>query len=321
MRFATIDSRGHPVPNSPPASVLQSLSDDLAAAVAAASPSLVAIHARRRIPCTGVIWSPGVVVTAHHTVQREERISVTLADGTAVGATLAGRDATTDLAVLRLESDVGRPIARAEPGTARVGQIVLALGMPGPSVTAAFGVVSAAGGEWRTWHGGRIDQHIRLDIAIYDGFSGGPAIDASGRMLGLNSSGLARASAMTIPLATIERVAGLLLASGHVRRGYVGLGVQPVRLPAGLVRGHALPREAGLMVVSIEEGGPAHAAGVALGDVIVSCEGSPVSDPAELLAALTGERVGTPVALRLLRGGVPREIAVTVGERPRRGEG
>ncbi len=306
---------------SSPASVLQTLSDDLAAAVAAASPSLVAIHARRRIPSSGVIWSPGVVVTAHHTIQRDEGITVRLADGTSVGATLAGRDPTTDLAVLRLHSEVGHPIARATDGAARVGQLILALGMPGPAVTAALGVVSSAGGEWRTWHGGRIDQHIRLDIAIYDGFSGGPAIDASGRMLGLNSSGLARASAMAIPLSTIERVAQQLLASGHVRRGYVGLGVQPVRLPAGVVAAHSLPREAGLMVISIEEGGPAHAAGVALGDVILSCEGTPVADPAELLAALTGDRVGTPVALRLLRGGVPRDVAVTVGERPRRGEG
>lgn len=310
-------------PGSTPSStsVLQSLSDDLTAAVAAATPSLVAVHARRRIPSSGVIWSPGVVVTAHHTVQRDDRITVSLADGTSVGATLAGRDPTTDLAVLRLNSEVGRPAARAANATARVGQLVLALGMPGPAVTAALGVVSAAGGEWRTWHGGRIDQHIRLDIAIYDGFSGGPAIDAQGRMLGLNSSGLARASAMTIPLSTIDRVAQQLLASGHVRRGYVGLGVQPVRLPAGVVSAHALPREAGLMVISIEEGGPAHAAGVSLGDVIVSCEGGAVSDPAELLAWLTGDRVGTPVTLRLLRGGAPHDIAVTVGERPRRGEG
>ncbi|MBK6308407.1 MAG: trypsin-like peptidase domain-containing protein [Gemmatimonadetes bacterium] len=236
--------------------MLQSLSDDLAAAVAKASHSLVAIHARRRIPSTGVIWRPGIVVTAHHTIQREERITVTLADGTSVGATLAGRDPTTDIAVLRLNSEVGVPIERAATGAARVGQLVLALGMPGPAVTAALGVVSATGGEWRTWHGGRIDQFIRLDLAIYDGFSGGAAIDASGRMLGLNSSGLARASAMTIPLATVERVAEQLLTSGRVRRGYIGLGVQPVRLPAGVVAAHALPREVGLMVVSIEEGAP-----------------------------------------------------------------
>ena len=303
-----------------PATVLESLSNDLSAAVRAASASMVAIHARRRIPSSGIIWRPGIVVTTHHTIQREDNITVTLADGTTVGATLAGRDPTTDLAVLRLNSEVGVPIARAPLG-AQVGQLVLALGMPGPSVTAALGVVSATGGEWRTWHGGRIDQFIRLDVAIYDGFSGGATVDAGGRLLGINSSGLARASAMTIPLATVERVAEQLLASGRVRRGYIGLGVQPVRLPAGVVTQHALSQQVGLMVVSIEEGAPAHAAGVSLGDVVVTCEGTPLADPSELLASLTGERIGTPLALRVLRAGALVEVAVTVGERPRRGEG
>lgn len=303
------------------ATVLQSLSDDLATAAATASRSLVAIHARRRIPSSGVIWSPGLVVTAHHTIQRDERITVTLSDGTTVGATLAGRDPSTDVAVLRLASEVGVPIARAPLGSARVGQLVLALGMPGPAATAALGVVSALGGEWRTWHGGRIDQFIRLDVAIYDGFSGGAAVDASGRMLGLNSSGLARASAMTIPLATVERVAEQLVANGRVRRGYIGLGVQPVRLPAGVVSAHALARDVGLMVVSIEEGGPAHAAGIFLGDVLVAADGKPVAEPGDLLATLSGDRIGAPVTIRLLRGGAPHDIAVTVGERQSAREG
>ncbi len=221
--------------------------------------------------------------------------------------------------MLRLNSEVGVPFPRST-APARVGQLVMALGMPGPAVTAALGVVSAVGGEWQTWHGGRIDQFVRLDIAIYDGFSGGAAIDAGGRLVGINSSGLARASAMTIPLATVERVAEQLLASGRVRRGYIGLGVQPVRLPAGVVAAHGLAAGTGLIVVSIEEGGPAHAAGVSLGDVVVACEGRSASDPADLLAALTGERIGTPITLRILRGGAPSDIVVTVGERQRRTE-
>ncbi|MCC6930346.1 MAG: trypsin-like peptidase domain-containing protein [Gemmatimonadaceae bacterium] len=294
---------------------LQSLSDELATAAATASRSLVAIHARRRIPSSGVVWRPGVVVTAHHTIQRDEGITVTLADGTTVGATLAGRDPSTDLAVLRLASEVGVPITRAPLASARVGQLVLALGMPGAAATAALGIVSSVGGEWRTWHGGRIDQFIHLDVAIHDGFSGGAAIDVSGRMLGINSSGLARASAMTIPLATIERVVEQLVANGRVRRGYIGLGVQPVRLPAGVVRAQSLSRDVALMVISIEEGGPAHAAGIFLGDVLVAADGRPVADPGDLLATLTGDRIDTPVTIRLLRGGAPHDIAVTVGER------
>lgn len=307
-------------PSSSPSSMLQTLSDDLAGAVAKAAPSMVAIHARRRIPSSGVIWRPGIVVTTHHTIQREEKITVTLADGTSVGATLAGRDPSTDIAVLRLNSEIGVPFPRGT-AAARVGQLVMALGMPGAAVTAALGVVSAVGGEWQTWHGGRIDQFVKLDIAIYDGFSGGAAIDAGGRLVGINSSGLARASAMTIPLATVERVAEQLLASGRVRRGYIGLGVQPVRLPSGVVAAHALSAGTGLIVVSIEEGGPAHAAGISLGDVVVACEGRSTSDPADLLAALTGDRIGTPVTLRILRGGSPSDVVVTVGERQRRTEG
>ena len=303
-----------------PDSVLQSLSDDLTAAVTKASLSVVAIHARRRIPSSGIIWRPGVIVTAHHTIQREENITVTLSDGTTVGATLAGRDPTTDIAVLRLNSEVGVAAERATDADAKVGQIVLALGMPGSAVTAALGVVSATGGEWRTWHGGRIDQFVRLDVSIYDGFSGGPSVDAHGRVLGLNTSGLARASAMTIPLRTVERVVEQLLSAGRVRRGFIGLGLQPVRLQAGVVKEQGLPREVGLMVVSIEEGGPAHAAGVSLGDVVIAFDGAPVSDPAELLGALSGDRIGSAVAIRLLRGGSPMELNITVGERHGRGE-
>jgi len=302
-------------------SALQSLSDDLAAAVEAASRSVVAVHARRRIPSSGVVWREGIVVTAHHTVQREDGITVSLDDGTAVGATLVGRDPSTDLAVLRLEPGAGTVAQHPADGEEiRVGQLVLALGRPGAAVTAAMGVVSATGGEWRTWHGGRIDRFVRLDLAIYDGFSGGPLVDAQGRVLGINSSGLARAAAMTIPARTVERVATQLLETGHVRRGFMGVGVQPVRLPAGTVRAHALGRDVGLMVISVEEGAPAHAAGVSLGDIIVAFDGTAVSDPSELLGALSGERVGKPVSLRILRGGAPQDVTVTVGERSARGE-
>lgn len=300
-------------------SMLQSLSDDLASAVERASQSIVAIHARRRIPSSGVIWRPGVIVTAHHTIQRDEKIMIALPDGSSVAATLAGRDPTTDVAVLRIESDAGVVADRAGAGQARVGQLVLALGRPGTAVTAALGAVSAVGGEWRTWHGGRIDQFIRLDVAVYDGFSGGPLVDASGRVLGINSSGLARASAMTIPSSTVERVAEQLLSAGRVRRGYIGLGLQPVKIPAGLVKELNLSREIGLMVVSLDEDAPAHGAGISLGDIVVSFDGTAASDPTDLLAALVGDRIGTPITLRVLRGRTALDIPVTVGERPTRG--
>jgi S1-C subfamily serine protease len=294
--------------------VLQNLSDDLAAAVTGVSPSLVAIHARRRIPSSGILWRPDVVVTNHHTLQREEGITVTLHDGSRVNASLAGRDPTTDVAVLRLDHAAGEP-ARAASADPTVGQLVLALGRPGPDVTAALGIVSAVGGEWRTWSGGRIDRYLRLDVAIYDGFSGGALADASGNVLGMNSSGLSRASALAIPLSTVARVAEQLLTTGRVKRGYVGLGLQPVRLPASTVQKHGLQQDVGLIVVSLEDHAPASSAGVQLGDVVVAFDGKPAADPADLLAHLGGDRIGTTATLRVVRAGEIVDIPLVIGER------
>jgi S1-C subfamily serine protease len=157
-------------------------------------------------------------------------------------------------------------------------------------------------------------------VAIYDGFSGGPLVDARGRVIGINTSGLARASAITIPGSTVERVTEQLLSSGRVRRGYIGLGLQPVKLPSGVAKQLGLARDVGLMVVSLEEDAPAHNAGVSLGDIVIAFDGGAVSEPTDLLAALTGDRIGKPVAVRVLRGGTPVDISITVGERPARGE-
>src|ERR1051326_1989212 len=208
---------------SPQGGVLASLSDDLAGAAEAVGRSVVAIHARRRIPASGVVWRDGVVVAAHHTVQRDEDITVTLHDGSTVGASLAGRDPSTDLAVLRLDGGAGAlpPAVRLADDAPRPGHLVLALGRPGRGITASLGVVSAVGGEWRTWQGGRIDQFVRLDIAVYDGFSGGPLVEAGGHVLGINSSGLARGMPLTIPATTVDRVADQVLAGGRLGRGYL----------------------------------------------------------------------------------------------------
>jgi S1-C subfamily serine protease len=302
-----------------PAGVLQALSDDLAGAVERAGLSVVAIHARRRIPASGILWRPGVVAAAHHTIHREDGITVTLPDGSTVGATLAGRDPSTDLAVLRLDAERGTSATLAEGFEPRVGQLVLALGRPGESVTAALGILSAVGGEWRTWHGGRIDRALHLDLSIYDGFSGGPLVDPAGRVIGLNTSGLARGMPMSIPTSTVARVVEQLLSQGRVRRGYIGIGVQPVRIPGSLATELGVDRPVGLMVVSADEGGPAATAGVLLGDIVVSFDGTGVADPRELLSLLTEERVGKGITLRLVRAGKAKDVRVTVAERSSRG--
>ena len=296
--------------------VLESLSNDLAGAVERAGQSVVAIHARRRIPATGIHWRPGIIVAAHHTIQRDDDITISLADGTTVAATLAGRDPTTDIAVLKV-AEAKVPVASiADDSGLRVGALVLALGRPGHAVTASLGVISTVGGEWRTWHGGTIDRFVRLDVSIYDGFSGGPLIDASGRVLGLDTSGLSRGAALAIPASTVNRVVDQLLRSGRVSRGYLGLGMQSIRLPAALVERLSLPNDTGLMVVSAEPGGPGDRAGVLIGDVLIAIGDRPVSDPNEILSLLGGDQIGKTLATRIIRAGEPKSLEITIGERP-----
>jgi S1-C subfamily serine protease len=301
--------------------VLESLSNDLAGAVERAGQSVVAIHARRRIPASGIHWRPGVIVAAHHTIQRDEDITISLADGSSVAATITGRDPTTDLAVLKVD-EAKVPVASfADDSGVRVGALVLALGRPGHAVTASLGVISTVGGEWRTWHGGTIDRFVRLDISIYDGFSGGPLIDASGRVLGLNTSGLSRGAALAIPVSTVNRVVDQLVKSGRVARGYLGLGMQAVRLPAALVERLSLPNDVGLMVVSAEPGGPGDKAGILIGDVLIAVADKPVADPAEVLALLGGDQIGKTLATRIIRAGEPKTLSITIGERPQQARG
>ena len=173
-------------------------------------------------------------------------------------------------------------------------------------------------GEWRTWQGGKIDRFLRLDLSIYDGFSGGALVEAGGRVLGINTSGLARALALAIPASTVDRVAGQLLSTGTVQRGFLGLAVQPVQLPDPLAEQLKLTGRGGLVVVNLESGGPADRAGLLLGDIIIALESEPISDPTDLLAALGHERVGKPVSIRIIRGGALVTVPVTVGERPAR---
>lgn len=288
-------------------SMLQTLSDNLATAAERVGRRVVAIRARRRIPSSGILWRDGVVVTAQHTIQREEDIVITLPDGTDVPATLAGRDPGTDLAALRLAPTNAGPIDVAPLEAIRAGSLVLALGRPGAELTAALGLVSAVGEPWRTWHGGRIDRLIRLDIGIYDGFSGGPLVDAEGRVLGVNTSTLLRGAPTAVPAATVERVLGQLLEHGHVPTGYLGVGMQTVALSE---------ESTGLMVMSVDPAGPAGRGGVLLGDVITAIDDKAVSDPADVLAHLDAGQVGKPARLGLVRAGQPTSLTVTVGDRP-----
>ena len=296
------------------AEVLRNLSDDLASTVEAAAPGVVRVAARRRLPASGIVWSAdGVIVTAHHVAERDENIEIGLADGQTVSATLVGRDPTTDLAVIRAQATGLAPANWTGPDSLRVGHLVLGLGRPGRSVQATLGIVSALGEGWRTPAGGRVEPYLQTDLVMYPGFSGGPLVDASGQVLGLNTSALLRGISLAVPTPTLRGVVETLLAHGRVKRGYLGVGAQPVRLPANLEG--QLGQETGLLLVSVEPDGPAGQGGLMLGDTIVALDGQPVGQMDDLLALLSSDRVGTAVPVRIIRGGQVQDVTVTIGER------
>ncbi len=301
------------------ATALETLSEQLADAVEQSAQSVVAVHARPRIGSSGIHWQPGVIVTAAHTVKRDEEITLTLPTGRTVPASLAGRDTGTDLAVLRAEAS-SLPTARvAAEASLKVGHFVLAVGRTGPGgPSASLGVVSALGGEWRTYRGNQIDQLIQLDMTIHYGFSGSPLVDSAGSVVGLNTSGLSRGAPLTLPAAMVSRVAGQLLERGHVARGYLGVAMQPVRLSAGFRSRANLDQAFGLVVLGVEPDGPAEHGGVLVGDVLVRVAGKPVSDTNDVQAALGTDSIGGQLNLSVVRGGSPLELVVGIGQRPPR---
>ena len=312
--------------NSKPDSPLAALSEQLAEAVERVSPSIVAVDARPRVRTSGVIWRPGIVVSTNHTIRREEEITVTLRDGEELRATLAGRDAGTDLAVLRVKEGDNKEGAAsataqfADASTLNAGNLVLAVGRAHPErgISASLGIVSVAGDKWRTWRGGEIDRIIRPDVSIFIGFSGGALVDVGGRIIGINTTGLVRGGGMTVPASTVDRVVGQLLTRGRVARPYLGVGMHPVALPEKLREQFQLPQATGLMMLSVEPDAPMDKAGITIGDILLALGDVPVADTDDVQAALAGQEIGSTLTAKILRGGEVREVQITLGERPTR---
>lgn len=300
----------------PTQSALAQVSNDLADAVERAAASVVTVNARRRMPASGIVWNnAGLLVTANHVVERDEEITVGLPDGREVPATLLGRDQGSDLALLQAAATDLTPATRAT-ADARVGHLVLAVGRPGPSgPMASFGSVSLVGGRWRRPRGGQIEGFIRADVAMLPGFSGGPLVDAQGAVLGLNSSTLGRGAGLTVPNKAIDAIIGALQTHGKVKRGYLGVAAHGVQLGAPLMSSLGLQQESGLLIVAVEPGSPAERDGLILGDIIIALNGEPVTDVEELQDRLSGEWVGQPLPIRVIRGGAAQELRVTIGER------
>lgn len=292
---------------------LKEFSNDLSAAVEKAGASTILVDARKRYPASGIAYAEDLILTADHVVTKEE-IKVGLPNGKALSATVAGRDPGSDLALLKLAEKALSPAKTSED--VKVGQLVLALGRPdNAGMQASWGIVTAISGPTRTFRGGLLDEYLQTETTPYPGFSGGPLVNSDGEVLGLNTSGLTRGSSLTIPVKVAWRIAEALAKHGTIKRGYLGVRTQPVEIPEAAR--NALQREQGqgLLVLWLEEGGPAEKGGLLVGDILVAISGQPVGDPDDLFAALNSETVGKAVAVEVLRGGRPETVQVTVAER------
>jgi S1-C subfamily serine protease len=296
---------------------LASLSNELAKLVEEFQPHVVAVHARAHFPSSGVIWKPGVVVTADHTVRRDEDIQVTLPDSKRVDATLAGRDPGSDIAVLKVEGLGPSAAPTSGAAAAKAGELALVLGRsPDSGPNASLGVISAVSGPWRTWRGGRLDNYIRLDATLFPNSSGGAVVDCRGQLLGVATSGLSRIAGLAIPASSVNRVVDVLLSQGRVPHGYLGIGAQPVAIPEALRASLGVAGKTGIMVVKVEPGGPADQSGLLLGDVLVGIGDTALEDIEDLQSFSDSGVVGKAVKARVIRAGTRQEVEIVVGERP-----
>ena len=297
-------------------SQLIELSDALAQATDRAATNTVAVHAEARGSSSGVIWRSGIIVTSEHALRRDDEIHVTLADGRVVPATLAGRDPSTDLAVLKC-AEAATPVTEfGDAAAIKPGSLTLVVGRTRASgPVAALGVVSLAATERKTWTGASLAPYIRLDIALSPTAAGAAAVDAHGRIFGIATPRFARFGAIAVPASTVNTVVDTLLQKGRIPRGYLGVGLQPVRLPEALRQSLHREQKTAAIILEVESESPAHKAGLVIGDIIVALSGQPVARLEDVHSQLQGAAIGKSLTLGFVRGGTFQETHVVVGER------
>src|SRR5258708_1456947 len=279
---------------------LAALSSDFAGLVDAVAGSVVAVDSGGSWSTSGMLWRPGIVVTAEEVLEREESIQVTLAGGRRVAATLIGRDPSTDVAALRLEADPPAIARTADAGLLKTGHLVLAVGSHGGQPVASLGIVGFAGGAWQSQRGGTIDHLITLDLTLSPAAEGAALLDTAGQVLGMAVSG-PRRKVLAIPASTVDRALDQLLAKGYVGRGYLGAGLQHVRLNAA--GNGAGSGQHGVLVISVDPKGPAAEAGLLVGDIVTTWDAKPVTRGREVMRFLGPDSIGNPANLELLGGG------------------
>ncbi len=294
--------------------MLSEVSNEFGKIVEQASPAVVRVEARKRFPASGIIFSEdGLIITANHVLRRDNKIKIGLADGSATSAELIGRDPSTDLALVKADVSGPSPLKLVEGDSVTVGNLVLALGRPGRTVQATLGIISALGYGWQTRAGGQVDQYIQTDVLMYPGFSGGPLVSAGGELIGLNSSAIVHGVSVTIPAATINRVADALQKYGRIRRGYLGVSTQVVRLQDPIHQ--ELGQQRGLLIVAVEPDSPAEKGGLTIGDTIVKLDSSIIRRHDDLVARLMQAKPGEKVPVTIVRGGEIQTVNVKIGER------
>ncbi|HET8925763.1 MAG TPA: trypsin-like peptidase domain-containing protein [Candidatus Acidoferrum sp.] len=295
---------------------LIALSNALALATDRAAAGIVAVHTEARGSSSGVVWRTGVIVTAEHALRRDEDIQVTLPDGRVVGASLTGRDATTDVAVLKCPEAASSVAETADVSSIKPGSLALVVGRTRASgPVAALGAVSLVASERRTWTGAALAPYVRLDVNLQPTAVGGAVIDAQGRAIGIATPRFARFGAISIPAPTVNRVVDTLLQKGRIPRGYLGVGLQPVRLPDALRQTLQRSEKTAAIVLEVEPESPAHKAGIVIGDILIAVSGHPVTRLEDIHAQLAAEFIGKSLPIKFVRGGVIQEASVIVGER------
>jgi S1-C subfamily serine protease len=295
---------------------LVALSNALAQATDRAAASAVAVHTEARGSSSGVIWRSGVIVTAEHALRRDEDIQVTLPDGRVVSASLAGRDSSTDLAVLKCAEAMSAVVETSDVSTVKPGSLALVVGRTRASgPVAALGAVSLVVAERRSWTGAALAPYIRLDVGLQPTAVGGAVVDASARAIGIATPRFARFGAIAVPAPTVNRVVETLLQKGRIPHGYLGVGLQPVRLPDALRKTLKRDDKTAAIVLEVEPEGPAHKAGIVIGDIFVAFAGQPVTRLEDVHGQLGAESIGKSLPLKFVRGGTLQEASIVVGER------
>jgi S1-C subfamily serine protease len=295
---------------------LAGYSKAITAVVEQAGRSVVAVKSAAYRVTSGVAFRENLIAVNNHTLRREGAIPVHLPDGSEAEASILGRDASIDVAVLVLRDKTAPVLEVESDAELRAGALTVVVGRTlDAGLSASLGILGAVADQRRTWRGGGLDKFLRLDVNFYPSQAGAAVVSATGKFIGMATPAMLRHSSLAIPPKTLNRVADELLREGRVRRGYLGVGLQPVAIPAHLRSKAPVAGETGLMVLSVEPGTGAEKAGLQLGDILVAINGTALSALEILMSELSGEAVGKAVKLTILRAGNALEIEVPVSER------